>query len=127
VQRCAGAPFTENADLLADQLIWSQEEDPEIITRSVERIAKGSIVAGDRVGVRLWERRHLHEANLVFERLTKICPQSATLWNNLGASYRFIGQTTKAKELFDRALSLDPANNHLDLLLRACLRNAQAS
>ncbi len=45
----------------------------------------------------------------VFERLTQVYPNTSTHWSNLGAARRDLGQKPGAREAFERAYALDPA------------------
>ncbi len=101
----------EQPDLLADRLVWQMEDDQNVIKHDLIPIEKGALEVANRLGIAFWEEKQYSNAILVFEHLTKLNPDSATVWCNLAVNYRAAGQTNRAKECLMRAVELDPAND----------------
>jgi hypothetical protein len=101
---------TGQPDLLADRLIWTKEEDIEIIVRDVAVVEKRSVAAANRVGVSLFQRALNRQAAAVLAGLTRIKPESATLWADLAVVYRATGELKRAEACLSQALALDPLN-----------------
>ena len=97
-------------ELLADRLIWSMEDDSKVIEDTMSRIEKTSVQAARRLGSSLLVRKQYRQGRVVFERLTKLYPESAVLWADLAVICERSGDTLGAKHFLARASSLDPAN-----------------
>jgi Flp pilus assembly protein TadD len=60
----------------------------------------------DNVGQRLLAERNFSEAAQQFELATKLNPQSATTWHNLGVARFRLGQFADSLSSFDRSIAL---------------------
>ncbi len=103
-------------ELLADQLLWSNEEDSNTVEETVSVIEKRSVAAAYRVAVGLSQRRQTKLAILVLTRLTKISSESATVWASLASCHQAAGDLKRAQECLDKAQALDPANGFVQRL-----------
>jgi hypothetical protein len=63
----------------------------------------------NRYGGKLIEERNFGDALGLFKDLIALYPRSARAWNNLGIAYEQAGDTTGARDCFQRALAIDPA------------------
>ncbi|MDC8004343.1 hypothetical protein POV27_09790 [Aureisphaera galaxeae] len=65
----------------------------------------------NRVGYNLLGRGQHQDALAVFGFVSQLFPNSANAWDSLAEGYLTIGDNTKAKELYQKALSMDPEGN----------------
>jgi len=101
----------EQPDLLADQVIWTELEDPSRLATVVVQIAHRSLAAANRVGKSLWERKKYQLAVQLYSDLTTIATNSAVLWCNLGLAYEATDDKKRAADCLGRALDCDPLND----------------
>lgn len=115
----------EQPDLLADQIVWSSEENTNTIQQTVAKLEKRSIIAADRVAIYLQQRKLNAQAVMVFARLTAIAPHSATLWAKLAVAYASDGEPKRSKQCLDYALALDPLSEAAQRASEECARGFQ--
>jgi len=65
-----------------------------------------------RLGTALWFLDRWSDAILYLEHYTKLAPDDAIGWNNLGVALREKGEVTRSLECYRRALKIDP---HLEV------------
>jgi tetratricopeptide (TPR) repeat protein len=56
------------------------------------------------------------QAALCFDKLTKLLPNQPTFWFNLFQAWRKAGRVKEAQEAIERAVALDPDDEHLNML-----------
>jgi tetratricopeptide (TPR) repeat protein len=62
----------------------------------------------NKAGYNLLQGQSFEEAIYVFQLNTSLFPESANAWDSLAEAYWKAGDTTKAKELYNKAIELDP-------------------
>ena len=81
--------------------------------KTVGEIAGLSEVEANRVGVELWKKKKYHQAVKVFEFLLSKNPKSATTWFNLAVNENELGEKKKAREAYEKGISMDALNPNL--------------
>jgi tetratricopeptide (TPR) repeat protein len=77
-----------------------------------------------RRGTALLADHHAHQAATVLERVTTMEPERGSVREALGRAYYDSGRPEAAREQFDKALELDPANDYAHFCLALCLLRA---
>jgi tetratricopeptide (TPR) repeat protein len=62
----------------------------------------------NQVGYKFIEDKLFEEALFIFKMNTELFPESANAWDSLAEAYWKSGDTTKAVELYNKAIALDP-------------------
>jgi spermidine synthase len=97
--------------LLTDTIILSTKLETEQFANLLDKLFEVSQAELNRLGVSLFQEGRHEQAAMVFEKLTKVHRDSVTTWNNLAVAYEAWGKIDKAKEAFERALSVDPLSD----------------
>jgi hypothetical protein len=97
----------DQSDLIADRLILTMEERPQVLDSTIERIAKHSLESAIRVGASLRERGRVELSVRIFEQITRTCPTSIMAWRNLASSYGYANKLDKEREALCVLLGLD--------------------
>ena len=62
----------------------------------------------NKAGYRMLENNQVEGAIGVFELTASFFPESANAWDSLAEAYWRAGDTAKAEELYNKAISMDP-------------------
>ncbi len=62
----------------------------------------------NKAGYAMLSEKQFEEALFIFKMNTDLFPNSANAWDSLAEAYWKSGDTTKAKELYNKAIDLDP-------------------
>jgi Flp pilus assembly protein TadD len=81
---------------------------PEDVERLAGALVAQSPVRAAQLGNLLVRGRRVERALPIFERLTKLHPNSATQWKSLAAAYRAVGRRADAANAIRAAYALDP-------------------
>jgi Flp pilus assembly protein TadD len=98
------------ADAIASALQAGHPQEAERLTRAYLATAPRDEDALVILGICLQEQGRAAEAVEPYRQLTRMQPQSATYWNNLGTVLRSAGQMLESEQAYRRALELDPAD-----------------
>lgn len=123
VQDVSDVAFYKNDELLQNGKVQFREKNYgkayAVFKRSVELFPNdpqawlGYAASADELG-------RFKNADLAYNKLSKMIPTRPEYFNNLGYSYLLRGDLRKARDLFLRAYEIDPANettaNNLELL-----------
>jgi predicted membrane-bound spermidine synthase len=93
------------------QILEISTNDAGLLENNLTRIVSDSPEHANKMGVFLWEAKQYEEAITVFKTLSLSHPCSVTTWTNLAVNYEAFGDTEKAKEAYEKAISLDPFSN----------------
>jgi tetratricopeptide (TPR) repeat protein len=85
-----------------------QLQEAERLARAFLKQAPANTDGLILLGLCLREQERWMEAVAPFRQLTRIQPQSAMHWNNLGSVLRSAGQMREAEDAYRRAVQLDP-------------------
>jgi spermidine synthase len=102
----------ERPDLLADRLITSPDIDAASFDRTLDQILASSPGEASRLAQVLFRSEEHERAAAVLEKLALRQPASATVWTNLAITQKKLGNRARAEDAFQKALSLDPFNDH---------------
>lgn len=72
--------------------------------------ARGSAKAESQFGIDVAQRGLWREAIYRWERAVELDPTYAAAFNNLAVAYEHEGQLDKARQAYEKALALEPAN-----------------
>ena len=84
------------------------EDAEEAFNRAI-RLRPGDAEAHNRLGAFYWRQRRDEAAINQFLRVTQIAPGNPLGFNNLGGLYLAIGDRSRAKAAFEKAVALEPS------------------
>ena len=64
-------------------------------------------------GVRLAQKGYWHEAAIRWRKVAELDPGNIAAWNNLAIAAEAEGYPDRAKQLYDKALALDPGARYI--------------
>jgi tetratricopeptide (TPR) repeat protein len=100
--------FLQGRDWVAKRNYWQAAD----ALRQAVRLKSGDALYRQYLGLALMQTKRLHEAEEHLVEATRIEPNNPSHFVNLGRIYRAGRLYKKAREAFDRALRLDPRNQH---------------
>jgi Flp pilus assembly protein TadD len=100
--------FIQGREWIAKRNYWQAAD----ALRQAVRLKPAEAICRQYLGLALMQTKRLHEAEEHLLEATRLEPNNPSHFVNLGRVYRSGRLYKKAREAFDRALRLDPRNEH---------------